>query len=1560
MKRQPAITFDKNDWAGTDSPVVKCVVEYSEQCLAAYRVNPHLVVEHANIERAITQGGYERRQIYELVQNAADAMIDGPPGRIEVVLSDTALYCANEGNPVTAEGAGTLLSSHVSIKRGSEIGRFGLGFKSVLEVTDSPEFYSRSGSFRFHAWSSASFIQEIVPSAKRTPALRLAWPLEAVKESRYDSVLFQMMSWASTVVKLPLGKTEGPQPVGEIKAWISEEMKAFPAEFLLFSPHVATLSLEDRAYGSRRDIQLSRSADTICLEVGPDVSEWKVFSTQHKPSPEARKEAGELADRESLPLMWAVRIKGRSASERGVFWAFFPTEYYTTLSGIVNAPWKANEDRQNLLTGKFNEELISAAADLIVECLPFLLEPDDPAQFLDLLPGRGKEAPNWADKALTDAVYKTAAQKPSLPDQIVKLQCPGALNIHPSTVPRAALDAWASYEGRPRNWCHPSVETTVRRSRAERLIAAGGGAQRSLPDWLEAVTADWTAAGSLAALRAAAAVLLEKPDDLGIRRLIESANILLTADGRIVPPVPGTVFLPGDIDIPETDLPLVHPAILACEEGKAAVVALGIKRADASSELESLLTKVPFAKMETRHWKTLWRLVTQLPTQEALAVLKRHKVGTAAIRVRTLSGLFQPMNAALLPGPIVPDDASRDASVAIDTRYHEAQMEVLAELGALSVPTRGRGSRSGKWFAEYRAHAVVRYLEALSSSQSRPMDQYLDFRGEMSVGPLDPIYRLSDEGKAKFTEQLLLAAVGLSDLTMVHTSRSDYYPAIPMEPPPLWLARTHGLLATSRGLRSVDACVGKGLQQWKDVLPVAFCPEEAARIAGLPPNEDALTQCHWLEALAAAESMPADWPFGTFYATAARRIEAPPTIACKVGDTVKSCPTRTVTVAVTNDEAQALVGQPLVTVHTKEQAELLIERWGLLPAKISVAIHVDAVPSGPPTTVSDMFPLLGLRLDDTQRSAEIVRCSALRLDIFTTTGKKSIEKTLLAHDDKIYISERLPDEDLLDHLTAHFELQISPAERQSILDNRVIQKVKECRATVRNKPTLAEKLLEAVGAGSVRSGLPAGLAAAAQDRFHPFSDERAAELALAVYGVDTLQTFKADLDGNGLAPPPQWAGTHAARKFVEGLGFPKEYAGFPQARRDPVLEVEGPPNLPPLHPFQKTITQRIRQLLIENSPRRRGLLSLPTGAGKTRVTVQALIDAVRDDELAGPILWIAQSDELCEQAVQTWNDVWRAFGRQRRLVINRLWAANEADSADDAFQVVVATIQKLLGCIDDEAYKWLSLATCTVIDEAHTSTEPSYTAVLGWLGLGRTQDRCPLVGLTATPFRGGEVETGRLVGRYGRNRLDDGVLGEDPYRTLQDMEVLARVDHEELEGIQVDVDPEELTELNVFSRVPATVAERIGSDVSRNETLLASIKARPPDWHILLFATSVDHAQTMAALLTAEGVPSAAITAHTDPRVRRHYIERFRAGEIRVLSNYQVLTAGFDAPATRAVYVARPTYSPSLYQQMIGRGLRGPLNGGKQRCLIVNVKDNIRQYGEALAFTQFEYLWSVH
>jgi superfamily II DNA or RNA helicase len=339
---------------------------------------------------------------------------------------------------------------------------------------------------------------------------------------------------------------------------------------------------------------------------------------------------------------------------------------------------------------------------------------------------------------------------------------------------------------------------------------------------------------------------------------------------------------------------------------------------------------------------------------------------------------------------------------------------------------------------------------------------------------------------------------------------------------------------------------------------------------------------------------------------------------------------------------------------------------------------------------------------------------------------------------------------------------------------------------------------------------------------------------------------------------------------------------------------------------------------------------------------------------------MAETEELCEQAVQAWSYVWRATGGRHRLRISRLWSANEAEAQSDGPQVVVATVAKLQHCLDDAEYRWLSRPSCVVIDEAHGAIAPVYTQILNWMGISANQSSRPLIGLTATPYRGtSETETARLVGRFYGRRLDDGVLGDDQYATLQEMGVLARVEHELLDGAQLDLTPGELAHLEQTRLVPTTATQRLASNKARNDSLLASVRRRASERTVLLFATSVDHAEVLAATLSAEGIPSAAVSSRTPTSARRYFIDRFRRGEIRVLTNYAVLTEGFDAPAVGAVYVARPTYSPNLYQQMIGRGLRGPLNGGKDVCLIVNVQDNIAQYGQSLAFNAFEYLWSA-
>src|SRR5439155_23880433 len=133
---------------------------------------------------------------------------------------------------------------------------------------------------------------------------------------------------------------------------------------------------------------------------------WRVFRVEYHPSDRAVAEAGELQGRDVLPLSWAVPMRTRSA--RGEFWAYFPTDYVTTLSGILNAPWKLTEDRKSLLDTVLNRELLEEASELIVQNLPKLVNKSDPGAIIDIMPARGEEAPNWADRAITELGYEKA------------------------------------------------------------------------------------------------------------------------------------------------------------------------------------------------------------------------------------------------------------------------------------------------------------------------------------------------------------------------------------------------------------------------------------------------------------------------------------------------------------------------------------------------------------------------------------------------------------------------------------------------------------------------------------------------------------------------------------------------------------------------------------------------------------------------------------------------------------------------------------------------------------------------------------------------------------------------------------------------------------------------------------------------------------------------------------------------------------------------------------------------------------------------------------------------
>ncbi len=111
----------------------------------------------------------------------------------------------------------------------------------------------------------------------------------------------------------------------------------------------------------------------------------------------------------------------------------------------------------------------------------------------------------------------------------------------------------------------------------------------------------------------------------------------------------------------------------------------------------------------------------------------------------------------------------------------------------------------------------------------------------------------------------------------------------------------------------------------------------------------------------------------------------------------------------------------------------------------------------------------------------------------------------------------------------------------------------------------------------------------------------------------------------------------------------------------------------------------------------------------------------------------------------------------------------------------------------------------------------------------------------------------------------------------------------------------------------------------------------------LVFAAGVDHAKHVAAAIAAHGVSAAPIYGALPKEERDRLIAAFKAGELRCLVNNNVLTTGFDHPPIDLVGMLRPTTSPSLWVQMVGRGMRPA--PGKANCLVLDYAGNTERLG---------------
>ena len=1459
-------------WEGPEGALGRFVVTETHKTLEAYRAQPFRVTEDANHEYDTARGGYAHRQLYELVQNGADALIHPGTGQsILIRLTDRFLYCADAGKPIDYEGVKALMFAYMSTKRGtSEIGRFGMGFKSVLGVTDAPEFYSRSVAIRFDRARSAEQIRRFV-LVERYPALRLPEPIDSSDEAARDDDLRELMTWASNIVRLPLKDNAFDD--------LEKQIQEFPPEFLLFVPHVRYLSLE--VGGKSRDFTLQHDdGEELKLNTGEGSSRWRCRETIHTLSPTARADSRTLDDTDVVRITWA--LAGRT--DPGRFWAFFPTQTASLLAGILNAPWKTNEDRHNLLAGSYNDELIDAAASMVADALPSLVTPSDPARHLDALPRREETGDGVHSKRLRESLISALDGREIVPDQDGRLRTIDEVHYAPEelttpSVMQEPLNQWKSYERRPRDWVHHAALTRNRLAKLNQLfgeerslddlIAGALGApatarrgvpRASLADWLLALKAGWPASGALEASRAAIKVAALLPPSA--RRDPQSlGSIVLTQSGDWRTPDPDAIFLPALDDDHGIGDHLVHVELASDEPSARDLRTLGLRQNSVEKTFALIVKRLPPHEdnADDRWWREFWAKARAVDVDEAASILKKEE---HLLRLHTVAGKWQPMDSVLLPGDIVPDDGSRDANVAVDVGFHAHDIDLLHRVGISDRPSPKDLSKE-LWFGRFLETCQRDYRSR--DLPQNPQEHLLVFRSTCGIGPLQVLTCLSDLGRSCYVDALLAIEDSYQEWQMEHKTRHKIYPDVSYRSPVLMMLKKYGRIRCAGGFANFGDAIGK-----------------------VPRDRRAL---------------------------------------------------------------RALLAHPY--------ANRIREAFTLADPRFDTIGEEDPVP------LTDVWP----GAPKSWSAYDLVRCQRIIGDDDSEPSCVRVETNVLL------VSTRSNAGDIR-LVAGELRADLDDGKLKAILRFVTRDEIERRRAHVREQPTDAAKLLCAVGENALRHRLPSSLMNALEARGSELTGIKVAEAAIATFHSAALSEYRRALAD--LAPPKSWAGSQRAVEFVQSLGFAPEWAGERRVRRAPFVEVEGPFSLPKLHDYQQCIVDRITALLgsgRENGAARRGMISLPTGAGKTRVTVQAIVQAIRDGIYAGGVLWVADRDELCEQAVEAWRQVWSGMGAAATpLRISRMWDQQPAPVATSELHVVVATIQTLHARLpkSDPVYRFISDFGLVVFDEAHRSIAPSYTSVMEEIGLTRRQrpDEPFLLGLTATPYRGhDESETARLVRRYGSNRLDSGAFSSDHpvavVRELQTMHVLAQADHEIIDGGDFSLVQAEVAEMESMPRpawLPRSVEERIARDTDRTLGIVDAyeihVANENPDWPTLIFATSVEHAQTVAGLLNTKGVKARAVSGSTDRAVRRSVVDDFRKGKITVLVNYGVFREGFDAPKTRAIVVARPVYSPNLYFQMIGRGLRGPKNGGSERCLIINVQDNIDNFNRELAFIDLDWLWA--
>ncbi len=439
-----------------------------------------------------------------------------------------------------------------------------------------------------------------------------------------------------------------------------------------------------------------------------------------------------------------------------------------------------------------------------------------------------------------------------------------------------------------------------------------------------------------------------------------------------------------------------------------------------------------------------------------------------------------------------------------------------------------------------------------------------------------------------------------------------------------------------------------------------------------------------------------------------------------------------------------------------------------------------------------------------------------------------------------------------------------------------------------------------------------------------------------------------------------------ATRFVEYFGLPPHFLPSPEVINPDSLDLLPATKHAPIEitsPFMQLIDYQFgvysEAMKALEQPRARMVIQMPTGSGKTR-TAMEVVSKILNGEDDLNVVWLAHTSELCEQSLQCFMHVWPHHAR-KRVRIHRCWGkhplaipiAGHSNVIFGGFQKLNAALKKNPDCLDQIR----SDCGLVVVDEAHKTEAPTYKNAIRSL-LGK---ETAVIGLTATPGRTYKEEAQALAEFY-FNRLIElpDPQGVGVIEMLRNRGVLAKANYRAImTEINIPLSKADKKHIEEKFNIPPRIIKMLALEDQRNLEILQRLRSEIKEGRrVLLFGCSVEHSRFLNSCLLYLGFNTGHVDGSTNLARRAMLIDGFRDGDIDVLCNFGVLTTGFDAPKTDTVMITRPTVSPVLYSQMIGRGLRGPLIGGTEFCKIIDVRDNIGEFGDAdSVYRIFEDYW---